>query len=118
MLPKLRDQYTFIISALIVGFVHGVWHLPLHFLEGTVQINIPIYEFIIITVLLSISYSFIYEYTKNIKPMIVLHWMSNLSSAIFMYWVDGFGRYTLLVLTIIMNITLLYILRKNNKVKT
>ena len=115
LLPKLRTRYTFIISALVVGVIHGIWHLPLHFMEGTVQSSIPILEFIGITILTAFMYSFIYEFTKSIIPMIILHLTANLSSALFPYYYNSQGRYTLFVLYVIVDVVLIIIYFKKVK---
>ncbi len=102
--PKIREKYSIIITGLIIGLVHGVWHLPLHFIEGTVQIEIPIIQFIAITILYGILFSQIYEHSRSLRPVIILHWISNLSSAIFMYWSTNDGRMILFTLTLTLNI--------------
>lgn len=115
LLPKLRNNYSFIITALILGLIHGLWHLPLHYLNGTVQEALPIYEFILITVATTVSYVFIYEYTKSLIPMILLHWFGNLSSAIFEYFYTQEGRYAIFVLTVILDIVLIVLINRRKK---
>ena len=109
--PMIRSKYSVLMTGLLIGIIHGVWHLPLHFIEGTVQYEIPIIQFIAITVLNGILFSQIYEYSKSLRPMIILHWMSNLSSAIFMYWTTNEGRIYLFILTLILNIGLFVFLQ-------
>ena len=72
LLPKLREKQGFVVTVLILGVIHGLWHIPLHYLNGTVQEAIPIYEFVIVTVAITASYVFVYEYTKSLIPMIAL----------------------------------------------
>lgn len=115
--PSLRKKYNILITTLIVGLVHGVWHLPLHFLNNTVQSNIPILEFIAVTVLVTFSYSFIYEFTKGFKPFLLLHWFANLSSALFVYWTSSTGRYYFFGIVLVMDV-LLYVYLKNSENKT
>ena len=117
LLPKLRDKYSIIITILIMGIIHGIWHIPLHYINGTVQEAIPIYEFLIVTIAITVSYVFIYEYTKSIIPMIILHWFANYSSAIFPYFYSSQGRYALLIFTIILDIILISALHKKGKLK-
>jgi len=115
LLPKIRNSYGFLVTAGIIGLIHGLWHLPLHFTEGTVQEVIPVSEYIAITILGAVSYSFIFEYTKSITPMIILHWLSNLSSAVFVYWQDSYGRYMLFVITIVLDVVLVLYYRKRHR---
>ena len=113
--PLMRNKYSVLITGLIIGIIHGVWHLPLHFIEGTVQYEIPILQFMAITVLNGILFSQIYEYSKSLRPVIILHWMANLSSAIFMYWTVNAGRIYLFILTLTLNFGL-YIFLKRKKI--
>lgn len=103
LLPNLRRKYSFIWSIIIMGIIHGIWHIPLHFIEGTVQYEMPIWQFLVITLLTTVSYAFVYEFTKNLLPMIILHWVSNFSSALFVYWHNEAGRYAIFVFAIILD---------------
>ena len=115
LMPELRKRYGFLLTILIVGIIHGIWHIPLHFIDGTVQNAMPIWQFMAITVLITVSYGFVLEYTKDIKPMIILHWISNLSSAVFIYWQDDRGRYMIFTLTIILDAVLIYYYYRHSK---
>ena len=108
LMPEIRKRYGFILTILIVGIIHGIWHIPLHFIDGTVQNAMPIWQFLAITVLITVSYGFVLEYTKDIKPMIILHWISNLSSAVFIYWQENTGRYLIFIITIILDSALIF----------
>jgi membrane protease YdiL (CAAX protease family) len=112
LLPKLREKQGFIVTVLILGLIHGIWHVPLHYLNGTVQEALPIYEFVIVTVAITASYVFVYEYTKSLIPMIALHWFANLSSAIFPYYYNQQGRYALLISYIFLDIVLIVLIRR------
>jgi membrane protease YdiL (CAAX protease family) len=112
LLPKLREKQGFIVTVLILGLIHGIWHVPLHYLNGTVQEALPIYEFVIVTVAITASYVFVYEYTKSLIPMIALHWFANLSSAIFPYFYNQQGRYALLISYIFLDIVLIVLIRR------
>lgn len=106
--PSIRKKYGVLLTTLIIGLIHGLWHIPLHFLEGTVQIEIPIIEFTMMTVLITFSYSFIYEYSSGFKPMLVLHWFANLSSALFMYWTTSAGRYYFFGIVLVFDLVLYF----------
>lgn len=119
LLPKLREKQGFIVTVLILGVIHGLWHIPLHYLNGTVQNALPIYEFVIVTVAITASYVFVYEYTKSLIPMIALHWFANLSSAIFPYYYNQQGRYAILITYILLDIVLIVLIkRRQNKTIT
>ena len=115
LLPKLRSKYSLLVTIFVMGLIHGLWHIPLHYLNGTVQSAIPVYEFLIMTIAITVSYVFIYEFTQSIIPMILLHWFANYSSAVFPYFYNVEGRYALLIVTIAMDIVLLIVLKRRNK---
>ncbi len=115
LLPELKSRQNTLITILVLGIIHGIWHLPLHFLEGTVQQAIPIHEFLIITICITVSYVFIHEYTTSLIPMIALHWFANLSSAIFPYYYNVQGRYALFFITLLLDLFLMYILYRKHK---
>lgn len=115
LLPNIDSKYNLAITALVVGIIHGIWHLPLHFLETSVQFHIPIWQYLTITIVTSFTYTIIYQMSKSIRPMILLHWLSNVSSAIFMYWVDDIGRYLLLAFMVVSNV-IIYIYYKKKTV--
>ncbi len=106
-LDRLQSKFNALFSSLILGFIWGLWHLPLFFIEGTVQSNIPIYEFLIIQVIISIFYTWIVNNNRdkngnvNIFLAIIFHAMANFSSMIFPYWVTDLGRWIFFVINII-----------------
>lgn len=115
LLPRLRNKYSFLVTVLIMGVIHGLWHLPLHYLNGTVQEAIPVYEFLLVTIAITVSYVFVYEFTKSLIPFIVLHWAANYSSAVFPYYYNVEGRYALLIVTLILDIILIFIYHNRTK---
>lgn len=93
-LPRLLKETNVVFASLIVGLIHGVWHLPLHFMENTTQYHIPIYQFILVTTLSGFVYTWLYLNTEgSLVPALFYHWMGNWGGAVFMYWTDDFGRY-------------------------
>ncbi len=93
-LPRLMKRYSFLPAALVLGALHGLWHLPLHFMEGTVQAAIPIGEFIAVTTIGSVIYAWIYKNTNgNLTLMFLHHWAGNLAAAVMVYWDTALGRW-------------------------
>jgi membrane protease YdiL (CAAX protease family) len=98
-LDRLQSKFNALYSSLILGFIWGIWHLPLFFIAGTVQSNIPLYEFILIQMVLSIQYTWILNNNRdskgkiNVFLAIMFHAMGNFASMIFPYWVTDFGRW-------------------------
>lgn len=46
-LDRLQLRWNALTASLVLGFMWGLWHLPLHFMIGTTQEIIPVYEFIL-----------------------------------------------------------------------
>jgi membrane protease YdiL (CAAX protease family) len=111
-LDRLQSKFNALISSLILGFIWGLWHLPLFFIEGTVQSNIPIYEFILVQMLSSILYTWILNNNRDKKGNVIVflailfHAMGNFSSMIFPYWVTGLGRWIFFFINLIIVIVI------------
>jgi len=106
-LDRLQSKFSALVSSLILGFIWGLWHLPLFFIEGTVQSYIPIYEFLLIQMITSIFYTWIINNNRdkignaNVFLAIMFHAMGNFSSMIFPYWVTDIGRWIFFIINII-----------------
>jgi membrane protease YdiL (CAAX protease family) len=93
-LDRLQTRWNALTASLILGLIHGVWHLPLHFMIGTTQEVIPIYEFILITVVGAVIYTWIYNSTNgNLFLMIFFHALGNTFGGLVPYWVSSEGRW-------------------------
>lgn len=72
-LPELRKRFNPFSSALILGFIWGIWHLPKLISEGMDNVGSFI-AFIVFVLLISILISWIYENTGgNILLSILTH---------------------------------------------
>jgi membrane protease YdiL (CAAX protease family) len=100
-LDKLIASHGILVGTLILGLIWSFWHLPLFFIEGTVQSNLPIWQFMLQNTILAFFYTKLYLRTKNISLMILLHAFMNTASAVFPYWTSDVGRYLGLVLLVI-----------------
>ncbi len=88
---KLYSQFT---ATLILGIIWSIWHLPLFFMDGTVQSNMPIWQFIIQNTMIAFYYTLVYKRTKkNMILMIFLHAAANTAAAVVPYWQSDLGRY-------------------------
>jgi uncharacterized protein len=112
-LDRLQSKFNALYSSLILGFIWGIWHLPLFFISGTTQSFIPIYEFILIQMLSSIFYTWILNNNRdkngnvNVFLAIMYHAMGNFSSMIFPYWVTDLGRWIFFFINLLVIIVII-----------
>lgn len=115
--PALKNFLNPLYATLLLGVIWSLWHLPLFFMEGTVQSNLPMWQFMLQNTLIAFIYTWVYERVSgSIVLMIFLHAVANTASAIFPYWQSNVGRWTgfgmLLVSVLFMYIK--YPLKKNH----
>ncbi len=94
VLPRLLKITRPMYASLILGVLWSIWHLPLFFMEGTVQSNMPIWQFMIQNIVIAYFYTWLYKRTSgNLWMMIYLHAIANTASALVPYWQNDIGRY-------------------------
>ncbi len=72
-----------IFSSVLIGLVWGVWYLPIFYMVGTPQSQVNILPFVIATIALSITFTWMYQSTgRSLAAVILLHFMYNLSMAL------------------------------------
>lgn len=77
-------------ASLIVGAAWGLWHLPLFFMAGTAQSQMPIALFMINIIASSVVFGWLFEHTKrSVLPAIVLHTSLNASAGILLLPLGG-----------------------------
>jgi uncharacterized protein len=77
-LPALTQRVGWRWASLIVGAIWALWHLPLFFIPGMAQANMPIALFMASSVALSVVFSRLSVNTRfSVLPAIVLHWSIN-----------------------------------------
>ena len=93
-LGPMTAQTSALIASLLLGFIWGLWHLPLHFIDGTVQANITVYQFVLQQMVLAILYTWIYKNTRGVLlVMILFHTVGNMVGAAIPYWTTDLGRW-------------------------
>lgn len=93
-LPRLLEKYSPLSASLILGLIWGVWHLPLHFIEGTSQSAIPVWEYLVQTLALSVVYTWLHlRAGGSVFAASLFHAMGNITGAVFPYWVTAAGRW-------------------------
>jgi membrane protease YdiL (CAAX protease family) len=80
LLPKCQEKYSPLVSSLLVGFIHGLWHLPLFLFY--LKEPLPLYLFKVVCV--SILYTWMYNHSKgSLLPVCLLHAFYNFVSVPF-----------------------------------
>jgi hypothetical protein len=80
-LPVLTHRIGWRWASLIVGAVWAMWHLPLFFIPGMAQANMPMGLFMASSVALSVIFARLSVNTRfSVLPAIVLHWSINAGS--------------------------------------
>ncbi len=81
LLDPLQEKFGALWASLMVGFVWGIWHLPLFYTaNNTIYYDRPIWGLIVTTMLISVLFTWIYNNTnKSMFAMLIFHTMFNLS---------------------------------------
>jgi membrane protease YdiL (CAAX protease family) len=73
-MPALAARMNWRAASLIIGLVWGLWHLPLFFMAGTTQSQMPILVFMLNILAGSVLFGWLWERTNgSVLPAIVLH---------------------------------------------
>jgi uncharacterized protein len=92
-LDRLQARWGPLVSSVVLGVIWGLWHLPLHFIAGSVQEVIPVWQFTAQTVVLAVLYTWVYNHTSgSVLAAALLHAVGNISAATLPYWVSESGR--------------------------
>jgi len=100
-LGRLQTKCSPLVASLILGIIWGIWHLPLHFIQGTTQSVIPIWEFLAQTIVLSIIYTWLFNGTGSVFVVILFHAIGNITGAVLPYWTTSLGRWISFLLSLI-----------------
>jgi membrane protease YdiL (CAAX protease family) len=93
-LDRLQKQMTPLTASLVLGLVWSMWHLPLHFIPGTTQAAIPVWEFSAQMVILSILYTWLHNHSGgSILVAGIFHAMGNITGALLPTWATPIGRW-------------------------
>ena len=99
LLAEFQKKYKPVQSAIIVGFIWGLWHIPLWFITGYTGINLFIYIvcFLISIVSASVVITFLYNKSGNLFSAIFYHFLFN-----FIIGIQSGDILTLLILVTIL----------------
>lgn len=95
-LDRLQNGRNALTASLVLGLIWGSWHLPLFFIDGTVQETIPAWQFIVQQMLLAVLYTWLYNNTSgSLLVAIVFHTVGNASAALLpTFFASALGRWT------------------------
>jgi uncharacterized protein len=77
-LPTMQERMGWRSAGLVLGFIWGVWHLPLFFIAGSSQNNGSMVVFFVLIMASSVFYTWLYNRSEgSVLPALVLHTASN-----------------------------------------
>lgn len=76
--PSLEKIVSYFPSVLIVATIWNFWHLPLWFMNGSVQSGFPFWLYFVSGLVLTASFTTLYKYTNNLFLCVLSHaWFNN-----------------------------------------
>ncbi len=115
-LPRLLKKFSPLVASLILGAIWGVWHLPLHFIPTTTQFVIPIWQYFLLTLVLSVLYTWLYLKTEgNLFIASLFHASGNIAGALIPYWTSNAGRWISFLVLLIPAIGIIFHWQRNKK---
>ena len=82
--PLLQSRFGPLVTSLVLGFVWGLWHLPLFWIGGSVQSEIPLWGFMAQIVGNTLIYTWIHNGTGGSVLMAMLFHASGNTAAFFL----------------------------------
>jgi membrane protease YdiL (CAAX protease family) len=77
-LPRLQQRWNGLVSAVVLGTIWAVWHLPAFFIPGMPQHEIPFWAFFVSLVSASVMMTFVVNRAGGaVIPAMVMHWADN-----------------------------------------
>jgi membrane protease YdiL (CAAX protease family) len=103
-LPALQQRFSALAASISVGLVWFVWHLPLFFLPGSAQSNLPLVPYIVAVLSASIILTWLYNSSGSVLVPMLYHGGINPIAAYFptggveaVETATGYGSYTLVL---------------------
>ena len=95
-LPRLQNLHGPLMASLILGVLHGLWHLPAYFIPGAIQDG-PFQLIVFVTntcgiIASTIVWTWLFNSAKgSILFAMLVHGISNAISSLVPQWLDGVG---------------------------
>ncbi|MGF3498285.1 MAG: CPBP family intramembrane glutamic endopeptidase [Candidatus Methanosuratincola sp.] len=98
-LEGLQQRLNAFTSSAVLGAIWGAWHLPLFYIQGTIQSQTPIWGFFVLIICGSFLFTWIYNNTGgSVLAVMIYHTMNNLAYLIFpTLETETGGRYLLIL---------------------
>ena len=113
LLPKLLNKFNPFVSSLMIGLVWYGWHIPLYFIEGSPQANLPLGLYLLNILALSMILTFLQNKigNSNVIPAVILHGGINISQNYFnIHAAKAYYLYTIINILIVF----ILIIRESN----
>jgi len=117
LMPALTGRMNWRAASLLIGMTWGIWHLPLFYIAGTTQAQMPIPVFLLNILAGSVLFGWLYHRTRaSVLPALVLHTSLNAWAGILaIVPTPGMGRPYVLVTAILVLIALALLLMPDRR---
>jgi uncharacterized protein len=79
LLPRLMKGFSLFFSAVILGFIWGIWHFPAYLIGTGVPLHMNFMVFLLWVVLGSLYIGWIYYYTRSVLTSVLAHVSANMA---------------------------------------
>ena len=108
-LPKLNMIFKPLYSSFILGIIWSIWHLPLFYMQDTVQGEVNFFGYTLFTILITILITIIFiKSGGSILAAILFHTLTNLSWGVFPLFYQTRSAIIVLILLILTTGFLVY----------
>lgn len=76
-LPRLEQHIHPTAAVVLLGLMWGLWHLPLFWIEGTVQQQVPLTAFLAQITVTSVIYGWLWNVTRSLPAVVAIHAATN-----------------------------------------
>lgn len=76
-LPRLEQRIHPTAAVVLLGLMWGLWHLPLFWIEGTVQQQMPLGAFLAQITVTSVIYGWLWNETRSLPAVVAIHAATN-----------------------------------------
>jgi len=100
----LQTRWNALTTSIIIGLAWGLWHLPLRYFPGAMEVyaNNPIWVFMLNAITISIMMTWFYNNNKgSIFTAVVFHVMINITPSIFPFGQTELGIYYNMILYLV-----------------